>query len=60
MFLSAYDEEKGREKALKEQEKLIQEKESQVNECVVMDMIKEKMPLKRIKKISVFLISNQA
>lgn len=60
MFLSAYDEEKGREKALKEQEKLIQEKESQVNECVVMDMIKEKKPLKRIKKISVFLISNQA
>ncbi|MBQ7417940.1 MAG: hypothetical protein IJV18_07640 [Acidaminococcaceae bacterium] len=48
------------EKALKEQEKLIQEKESQVNERVVMDMIKEKMPLKRIKKISVFLISNQA
>lgn len=60
MFLSAYDEEKGREKALKEQEKLIQEKESQVNERVVMDMIKEKMPLKRIKKISVFLMSNQA
>ncbi|MBO6266221.1 MAG: hypothetical protein J6M57_09480 [Acidaminococcaceae bacterium] len=45
---------------MKEQEKLIQEKESQVNERVVMDMIKEKMPLKRIKKISVFLISNQA
>ena len=52
MFLSAYDEEKDRAKALKEQERLIQEKESQVNERVAMDMIKEKMPLEMIKKIS--------
>ena len=52
MFLSAYDEEKDREKALKEQERLIQKKESQVNERVAMDMIKEKMPLEMIKKIS--------
>ena len=60
MFLSAYDEEKDRAKALKEQERLIQEaraeakqeKESQVNERVAMDMIKKKYPLDAIKDIS--------
>ena len=60
MFLSAYDEEKDRAKALKEQERLIQEaraeakqeKESQVNERVAMDMIKDGEPLAKIKKYS--------
>ena len=52
MFLSAYDEEKDRAKALKEQERLIQEAKSQVNERVAMDMIKKKYPLDAIKDIS--------
>lgn len=56
MFLSAYDEEKNRAKALKEQERLIQEareeEKSQVNERVAMDMIKKKYPLDAIKDIS--------
>ena len=56
MFLSAYDEEKDRAKALKEQEKLIreakQEAESQANERVAADMLLEKLPLELIKKVS--------
>lgn len=56
MFLAAYDEEKDRAKALKEQERLIseakQEAESQANERVAADMLLEKLPLELIKKVS--------
>ena len=56
MFLSAYDEEKDRAKALKEQEKLIreagQEAESQANERVATDMLRDGEPLAKILKYS--------
>ena len=60
MFLAAYDEEKDRVKALKEQERLIreareeakQEAESQANERVAEDLLLEKLPLELIKKVS--------
>lgn len=56
MFLSAYDEEKDRAKALKEQERLIREArekaESQANERVAADMLLDRFPLEAIKKIS--------
>ena len=56
MFLTEYDEEKERAKALKEQERLIQEArkeaEEQANERVAEDMLKEKLPLITINKVS--------
>lgn len=56
MFLSAYDEEKDRAKALKEQERLIeeakQEAELQVNERVAQDMLHDGKPLTEIIKYS--------
>ena len=56
MFLAAYDEEKDRAKALKEQERLIREArveaESQANERVAEDMLRNKEPLAKIKKYS--------
>jgi len=56
MFLAAYDEEKDRVKALKEQERLIreakQEAESQANERTAEDMLRDEEPLAKILKYS--------
>ena len=52
MFLAAYDEEKDRAKALKEQEKLIQEAKQETNERVATDMLLDGKPLVEILKYS--------
>ena len=52
MFLAAYDEEKDRAKALKEQEKLIQEAKQETNERVATDMLLDGKPLMEILKYS--------
>ena len=56
MFLAAYDEEKDRAKALKEQEKLIQEAElnteNSIREALATDMLLDGKPLMEILKYS--------
>ena len=52
MFLAAYDEEKDRAKALKEQERLIREAREETNERVATDMLLDGKPLFEILKYS--------
>ena len=52
MFLTEYDEEKERAKALKEQERLIQEAKHEANARIARDMLRDRKPLAEILKYS--------